>query len=48
MGYTTPYFASYAHRRGVFKQDRSVSADVPRYTLHVHCNNIDPLILHLE
>jgi hypothetical protein len=43
MGYKTPYFASYAHLRGVFKQDRGVSADVPRYTLHVHCNNIDPL-----
>jgi hypothetical protein len=48
MGYATPYFASYKHVQNQFKQDRNVSADVTRYTSDVHCNNIDPLILHLE
>jgi hypothetical protein len=48
MGYATPYFSSYLHVQNLFKQDRNVSTDVTRYTLDVHCNNIDPLILHLE
>ena len=43
QGYKTPYFASHKHVLHLFKQDRGVSAHVTRYTLHVHCNNIDPL-----